>query len=310
MPRRRRSPLEIRLRLGALAVVLRLLSTFLGVLPWRLSQAIGRGIGSLGWRVSRRDRRRTLEHLALAFPELSESERLALGRANFRHLGTLLTESLHLLRQDAAAVAAVTVVEGWENVERVRASGRPIVVLTGHCGNWEILAAAINLRGLGMAVVARSLDEPGLQRLLAGLRQRFGTPTIERGSEGAARQLLTQLRKGGAIGMLIDQDTKVDGVWVPFFGRPAFTPVGAAKIALRQKAAVIPAFAERLPNGHHFLRFDPPVDLPDDLTEATAVLSARIEAQIRHRPEQWVWMHRRWRRQPPINSPLKAWPPP
>lgn len=300
MARKRRSPLEIRLRLGALALVLKSLSALLGILPWRLCQGIGRGIGGLAWRVSRRDRRRTLDHLALAFPELSESERVQLGKANFRHLGTLLTESLHLLRKNAATVEAVSRVEGWEQVERVRESGRPIVILTGHCGNWEILAAAINLRGLGMAVVARSLDEPGLQRLLAGLRQRFGTPTIERGSEGAARQLLTQLRRGGAIGMLIDQDTKVDGVWVPFFGRPAFTPVGAAKIALRQKAVVIPAFAERLPDGRHFLRFDPPVELPDDLTEATALLSSKIEAQIRHRPEQWVWMHRRWRRQPPV----------
>lgn len=299
MARRRRSPLEIRLRLGALALVLRVLSAFLGIVPWRLCQGIGRGIGSFGWLVSRRDRRRTLDHLALAFPELPESDRRRLGKANFRHLGTLLTESLHLLRKDATTVETVSTVEGWENVERARKSGQPIVILTGHCGNWEILAAAINLRGLGMAVVARSLDEPGLQRLLAGLRQRFGTPTIERGSEGAARQLLTQLRRGGAIGMLIDQDTKVDGVWVPFFGRPAFTPVGAAKIALRQKAVVIPAFAERLPDGRHLLRFDPPIALPDDLTEATALLSSKIEAQIRHRPEQWVWMHRRWRRQPP-----------
>jgi KDO2-lipid IV(A) lauroyltransferase len=148
-------------------------------------------------------------------------------------------------------------------------------------------------------VVARILDEPGLQRMLAGLRERFGTRTIARGTEGAARQLLTTLRRGGALGMLIDQDTKVEGVWVPFFGRLAFTPSGAAKIALRQRTAVIPTFIERLPDGRHRATFHPSLDLPDDLTEATALMTGKIEEQVRRRPEQWVWMHRRWRRQPP-----------
>jgi KDO2-lipid IV(A) lauroyltransferase len=134
--------------------------------------------------------------------------------------------------------------------------------------------------------------------MLAGLRERFGTPTIARGTEGAARQLLITLRRGGALGMLIDQDTKVDGVWVPFFGRPAFTPVGAAKIALRQKTAVIPTFIERLPQGRHLATFHPPLDLPGDPQEATALMTEKIEEQVRKHPEQWVWIHRRWRRQP------------
>jgi Kdo2-lipid IVA lauroyltransferase/acyltransferase len=299
----RRHPRANRLRLGLLARTLGALSALLGALSWSGAQRAGRTLGRLGWRLSRRDRRRALDHLALAFPELPEADRAALGRACFRHLGTTLAESLHLLRRGPAAVEAHVTVAGWEEVERARASGRPILILTGHCGNWELLAATINLRGLGMAVVARPLDDPDLQALLAGLRARFGTPTIARGSEGAARQLLTTLRTGGALGMLIDQDTKVDGVWVPFFGRPAFTPVGAAKIALRQKPAVIPTFIERLEDGRHLATFHPPLDLPDDATEATALMTAKIEEQVRRRPEQWVWMHRRWRRQPPGASP-------
>jgi KDO2-lipid IV(A) lauroyltransferase len=99
--------------------------------------------------------------------------------------------------------------------------------------------------------------------------------------------------------MLIDQDTRVEGVWVPFFGRPAFTPVGAAKISLRMGAATVPTFIERLDDGTHLARFLPPLDLPDDETEATALMTRSIEDQVRRRPEQWVWMHRRWRRQPP-----------
>jgi KDO2-lipid IV(A) lauroyltransferase len=173
------------------------------------------------------------------------------------------------------------------------------MILTGHCGNWELLAASLNAHGLGMAVVARELEDPGLQELLLALRERFGTRTIVRGTRGAARELLGVFRGGGALGMLIDQDTKVDGVFVPFFGRAAYTPVGAADLALRFDAAVLPTFIERLPDGSHLGRIEPALALPTDPTEATALMTARIEAQIRRVPEQWVWLHRRWRRSPP-----------
>jgi Kdo2-lipid IVA lauroyltransferase/acyltransferase len=302
--RTKKNPLKARFETALLNAGLKTLTATLGRLPWRTSQRVGRAIGGLGWVLSRRDRRRTLDHIALAWPGMTEADRHRLGRACFRHHGTTLGECLHLFHRDCGFIASVVEVRGWEEIEKARAADRPVLILTGHCGNWELLAAAINCRGLGMAVVARPLDEPDQQRMLAGLRERFGTPTIARGSEGAARQLLVTLRKGGALGMLIDQDTKVDGVWVPFFGRPAFTPVGAAKIAQRQiaslqKTAVIPTFIERLEDGRHLATFHPPLDLPDDATEATARMTSKIEEQVRRRPEQWVWMHRRWRRQPP-----------
>jgi len=107
------------------------------------------------------------------------------------------------------------------------------------------------------------------------------------------------LRGGGALALLIDQDIDTEGAWVPFFGRAAFTPLAAAHLALRLDAAVVPVFAERLDDGDHLLRFLPPLQLPADPTAATAAMTAMIEAQIRRRPEQWVWMHRRWRRRPP-----------
>jgi KDO2-lipid IV(A) lauroyltransferase len=298
MPRRR-SRLKSRVEPALFKSGLRALAATLGRLPWRTAQRVGAGIGALAWSLSRRDRRRALDHLALAFPDLPEPERRRLARDCFRHHGTTLGECLHLFHAGCEEVLSRVEVRGWEEVEKIREARRPILILTGHCGNWELLAAAINCRGLGMAVVARILDEPGLQRMLAGLRERFGTTTIARGTEGAARQLLGTLRRGGALGMLIDQDTKVEGVWVPFFGRPAFTPSGAAKIALRQRTAVLPTFIERLPDGRHLATFHPPLDLPDDLTAATALMTEKIEEQVRRRPEQWVWMHRRWRRQPP-----------
>jgi KDO2-lipid IV(A) lauroyltransferase len=274
------------------------LTGLVGRLDLAGAQALGRSIGTLGWAVAGRDRRRALEHLALAFPELPATRRAALGRAAFRHFGAMLGECLWLRSHGAAEVEAICMLEGWHEVELARRRGRPILILTGHCGNWELLAAALNVRGLGMAVVARELDDPGLQRSLLALRERFGTRTIVRGTPGAARDLLRTLRSGGALGMLIDQDTKVEGVWVDFFGRPAWTPVGAADIALRLGAIVLPTFVERLPDGSHRARVEPPLDLPADPTAATQAMTARIEAQIRRVPEQWVWMHRRWRRQP------------
>jgi KDO2-lipid IV(A) lauroyltransferase len=306
MPRRQKSRLRARLEPALLNGALRLLAVTLGRLSWSASQRVGRGIGSLAWALSRRDRRRALDHIALAYPGMTGPERRRLARDCFRHLGTVLGECLHLYRRDCAFVGSVVEIQGFEEVEKVRSEGRPLVLFTGHCGNWELLGAAVNCRGVGMVVVARSLDEAEQQKMLAGLRARFGTPTIERGSEGAARQLLTALRRGNALGMLIDQDSgKMDGVWVPFFGHPAFTPIGAAKIALKQRAAVVPVFIERLPDGRHRVRFQPPLDLPDDPIEATARMTARIEEQVRKHPEQWVWMHRRWRRQPPPGTVLQ-----
>jgi KDO2-lipid IV(A) lauroyltransferase len=226
------------------------------------------------------------------------AERQVLARASFEHLGTMLAEAFWLRRHDAAAVERLVTFDGWQHVEAARAARRPILILTGHCGNWEILAAALNVRSLGMSVVARELEDPGLHEMLLALRSRFGTKTIVRGTPGAARALLSALRSGGALGMLIDQDTKVDGVFVPFFGVPAYTPVGAAELALRFDAAVLPTFIERLADGTHLARLEPALALPEDATVATALMTERIEAQIRRVPEQWVWLHRRWRRQP------------
>jgi Kdo2-lipid IVA lauroyltransferase/acyltransferase len=271
----------------------------LGSVPRSTALRFGRTAGRLAWSLSGRDRRRALDHLALALPELPEEERRRIARLSFLSQGMNAAELLHLLRRDAREILPHMEVQGWENVEAARAAGRPILILTGHCGNWELLSVVMNERGLPPAGIARPLDDPRLQEMLVSIRGHLGATTIARGTRGAARQILGVLRSGGAIAMLIDQDTKVDGVWVPFFGRPAFTPVGGAELALKQDMRVVPTFMERRPDGGHILRFLPILELPGDPREATAVMTAAIEAQIRRRPEQWVWWHKRWRRQPP-----------
>lgn len=269
-----------------------------GRLSFSSAQRLGARAGTLGWRFSRRDRDRTLEHLELAFPAKTEEERTELGKACFRHLGTTAFECLNLMGANCEAIASYVEVEGWENVEAVRADDRPVLIVTGHCGNWELLAATINCRGLGMAVIARQANDPRLNSPILSLRERYGTATINRAQPGASRQLLRTLKNGGALGMLIDQDTSVKGVWVPFFGRQAFTPVGAAEIALRRDVGVIPTFIARQPNGVHRATFQPELRLDTDPVIATAQMTEAIEEQIRRYPEQWVWMHRRWRRRP------------
>jgi KDO2-lipid IV(A) lauroyltransferase len=275
----------------------RTLAFLFRLLPWPAAQRFGRSLGWVAWTFSRRDRPRALEHLALAFPELPAAERQRIARAAYLHLGMTLGEVLWLFTRDCAAVTRHVATVGLEAVEALQAAGRPILFITGHCGNWELLAASWSCRR-PVTVVARVLEEPPLQRLVSGFRARFGTRALERGEPGAPRELLRILRQGHPLAMLIDQDTQVEGVWVPFFGRPAFTAIGPARLARRRNIAVVPVFAERLPDGSHLARFEPALELPEDDVEATALMTQAIEAHIRRVPEQWVWMHQRWRRQP------------
>ncbi len=273
-------------------------SRLIALLPWRWALALGRRLGALAWLLSRRDRGRTLEHLARAFPELGPARREALGRACFEHHTMNLVETLHALGRRPEEILERIEVAGWERVEEPLRAGRTLFVLTAHCGSWELLGAVFTGRGIPLTGVVRDLD-PGAEKTMRRIRRHYGTRTIVRGSPGAVRELLRVFRSGGVLAMLNDQDVRVDGVWVPFFGRLAHTPTGAAEIALRRRAVVVPIFMERLEDGRHRMRCQPALELPDDVTGATAMMTAAIEAQVRRRPEQWVWMHRRWRRRPP-----------
>ena len=188
-------------------------------------------------------------------------------------------------------------VDGWRHVEAV--GRRPLLVVTGHCGNWELFSPAFQSRGHSLAAVVRQMDWDWAEDLATRIRQRFGTTVIRRGSHESVR-LLRRIMKGrDALIMLIDQDIRVDSVWVPFFGRLARTPSGPAALALRRDMVVLPAFCVRRPDGSHLVSFQAALDLPDDLTAATAMMTRSVEEHVRQQPDQWVWMHRRWRHRPP-----------
>jgi KDO2-lipid IV(A) lauroyltransferase len=300
---RRRRAAWRRVRAQGGAVVVAALRLLLRVVPWRAAQRLGALLGRLVYVLASRQRRRAREHLAIAFPATSRAELRRLARSCFAHLGTALFECLKLSTTPLARVPRWATAEGWEGVEELRRSRRPILFLTAHCGNWELLSPITTLHGLPITALARQQDVPAFDRLMTGLRAHLGAATISRGAPGAARELLRVLRGGRALAMLIDQDTRVEGTWVPFFGRPAYTPLAAAQIALRNDMAVVPVFSHRLPDGTHRVTFHPALALPDDPAAATARMTSAIEAHIRRHPEQWVWMHRRWRRQPPEEEP-------
>ncbi len=290
-----------RLRGAIIGSVVPMTARLFGALGWRRAQRLGTSLGTLAWRLAGGERRRTLAHLEIAFPELDAAGRAQLGRACFRHLGAMAGETFHLMRHGRAGLEGRLEIVGSEHLEAALAAPEPVVLLMAHCGNWELCGAALGILGVDTWAIVREMQSPEAEELVAGYRAHLGgIRSIPRGSTAASRALLSVLRQPrAALALLADQDFESDGVMVPFFGRPAFTPVGPARLALRRHCRMVPVFDHRLPDGRHQVEILPCLDLPGDETAATAALTAVIEAQIRRFPEQWVWMHRRWRRQAP-----------
>jgi len=291
-------------RLRALVALpfIRATSVLCRFLPWSFLQWLGQRVGGLAYSLSGRDRTRSNDHLALAYPPSNPRWRRATVREAFRCQVTNLLEVFHLAGKKPEAIDPHVEVVGWEHLERARESGRPVILVTGHCGNWELLGAIFGRRGVPLAAVVRGMSEKALEPLVERLRTAFGSQTINRGEPGAARDLLAALRGGTPLLMLIDQDIRTDGVWVPFFGRLAHTPVGAARLAIKRNALTLTAFMERLEDGRHRAILSPPLELPPSPLEATALLTREIENQVRRCPTQWVWWHRRWRTAPPLDD--------
>jgi KDO2-lipid IV(A) lauroyltransferase len=276
-----------------------------GRLPLGVTRPLGAQLGVLIMGLDARDRRRSRDHFRIAFPALDEDAARSLLRRNARHLGALLAEVAWLRVATAEEVAAQCSISGLEHLERPLAAGTGAVLITGHCGNWEILNARLGVAGIPLTIAVRGLDDPRIDAIVTSLRSRFGTEVVPRGQD-AGRRLLAALAANRVNGLLIDQDIKdIPGVFVPFFGRPAWTPSGAASLALRAGCPVVPAFDHRRGDGRHEVEILPPLPQPppgapeEQVAALTAAATSAIERQVRAYPEQWVWMHRRWRRQPP-----------
>ncbi len=274
-----------------------------GSLPLSISRPIGSTLGRAAFRLLPRSRERIRTHLEIAFPDLTREQRATVARACARHFGFMLAEVAWLWHAKPQDVEKLCTLEGVEHFFSALERGRGVIFATAHCGTWELLSARLPVAGVPLSTAARQLDDPRLDRLVTAMRTRFGTEVILRGP-AAGKQMVRALAGNRVAALLIDQDIRdIPGVFVPFFGRPAWTPSGAAMLAIRRDCPMVTGFIHRLPDGRHRAEIHPPLPMPDRgsledrVEELTASATSTIERQIRTHPEQWVWMHRRWRTQ-------------
>jgi KDO2-lipid IV(A) lauroyltransferase len=282
----------------------RALKGLLRALPHTTSQSLGRRLGGLAWRLDRRHREVAERNMALALPEIPEAERRRLVRECFHHFGAALCDVISSTRFDAVEICRRYTLEGWENLDLAERRGKGIFILSAHLGFWEQVPPVIGLYRGPMHIVVRPPDNPHLDRELQAVRKRFGNEVIAK--RGAARRMLEVLRQGGRVGILIDQRVQEkEGITVPFFGHPALTSPVLAKMSLRTGAAVVPISAYPEPGGRYRVVVRPAILPPEDerdTEENVAALTRRYlevaEEDIRQHPEQWLWMHRRWDKEP------------
>jgi KDO2-lipid IV(A) lauroyltransferase len=267
-----------------------------GRLPRRALEAVGAMLGSCAHLALREARETALRNVALALPELGGSERRALVARTFRTLGRALGETVSFLH--APAIPPLAFANGARAalhaaVER----GRGVVLASAHLGPWERVAATLHAENIGFSAVARDPYDPRFLRIYERLR---GGTTIYRGQRGSAMRLVRTLRRGGVLGIPMDLASRVPSIRVAFFGHPADTPVGPARLALRTRAEVIVGVPTRNPsNGEYQLAIDPiATDDLDTSAMSEWLLSTRINellsARIRAVPDAWPWMHKRW----------------
>jgi KDO2-lipid IV(A) lauroyltransferase len=282
----------------------------IGILPRPLARATGIAISQTVYLLHLRLRRVGMRNLAMAFPQKSRRERRRILRGEFTSLGRQLAEVCLFPSYTRENVSQVVVYEGFENYERAYNRGKGVLFLTAHLGGWELSAFTHSLHGHPLHIVMRPLDNERLDRLIRDYRTMHGNTTVDK--DEFVRGLLSATKAGETVGILMDTNmTPPQGIFVPFFGIPACTASGLARIALRTDAAVVPGFTIWDPElGKYRLRFDPAVNLirtgnvEEDVVANTAQFTKVIEDYVRRYPDQWLWMHRRWKTRPEGGPPL------
>lgn len=301
-------PFLTRMRRRARSLLLPAFVRLLATLPRGLAMAIGTLVGRVGWFVARGTRKLMVAHLGIAFPNKTLAEREAVARASFVHLAWVGAEMVSIRSYDARLEEYVSFAPGTEEMVRAAlAKGRGLVFVTGHIGNWELMVRRTARAGIACAAIAKANADPKINAMFEAMRADGGFETLWRDDPKVARSIVHCFRNNKLLGILIDQDTRVQGVYVPFFGRLAFTPRAAGDLALRFRAPVIVGWSRRRgprPGDGHVLEA---VDIPFDMEATdrdaeslriTAACTAVLEAAIRQTPAEWVWMHRRWRHRP------------
>ena len=276
----------------------------ISILPRPVARPAGIGLGQLVYLLHGKLRRVGMRNLQLAFPEKSAHERRRILRGEFTSLGRQLAEVCLFPSYTRENVTKIVVYDGFENFERAEARGKGVIYLTAHLGGWELSAFSHSIQGHPLHVVMRGMDNPFLDRFITHLRTMHGNRAVDK--DNFVRGLLSAMKAGETVGILMDTNmTPPQGVFVDFFGIPACTASGLARIALRTDAAVVPGFTiwDRKLRKYR-LRFDPALalirtgDEEADIVANTALFTKVIEQYVRLYPDQWLWVHRRWKTRP------------
>ncbi|HYA95771.1 MAG TPA: lysophospholipid acyltransferase family protein [Terriglobales bacterium] len=282
----------------------------LAIMPAFMARAVGIVLARTVCLLHGRLRQVGMRNLQLAFPQMPAPERRRILRRLFTNLGRQLGDFCRFPRYRRQNISQLVAYDGFEHFERAHARGKGVLFLTAHFGGWEISSFMHALHGHPMHILVRPLDNPYLDRLVTWNRTISGNHTIPK--RDFARAMLAALRAGEIVGILMDQNMLPEqGVFVDFFGIPACTSTLMARMALRTDAAVVPAFCPWDPAlGRYRMRFDPALPLirsgdeEADILANTAAYTKVIEDYARRYPEQWLWVHRRWKTRPPAEKPL------
>jgi KDO2-lipid IV(A) lauroyltransferase len=269
-------------------------------MPYRAGVWAGGRLGFIAYFLLPRERKRAITHLTIAFPEKDSSWVRHTARSCFIHLGKSVLE---VMLMTPRRLDQVIEFRGEETLRTAIGIGKGVIYVTGHIGNWEIMGHDVAAR-YNLSVIAAPIEPEQVNDMIVGLRAGMGVRTILRSRPGASRELVRVFKENRIMGILIDQDTDVESTFVDFMARPAWTPTAAASMALKFGAPVVFGYIQRNKDNRHTIIVEGPLELVNsgdrekDIIANTAMLTKKIEGAIRRNPEQWVWMHRRWRRQP------------
>lgn len=297
-------PLKKRIKYTSLYFFVRFLIYLSNLLPRTVWLAFCGWLGRIAYMVSPKPRERTIYHLGLAYgKEKSTQEIVALSKRVFVMLGKNGGDILRSLKvRTLADLNKFLMTDGLENYEKAFAKGKGVMFLTSHLGAFDLQITNMALRGLNPNIIGTALKDERLNELLWQYRNAYGAVAIERGKE--SMRLFKVLKSGGSIAILIDQDTKVKSRFVDFFGMKAATPIGATVLALRTGASVVPTYIYLGDDGKQHMHILPEIPLvitgddETDLIVNTQNFTNFTEKIVREHPEQWVWMHERWKTRP------------
>ncbi len=276
----------------------------LGMMPRPVARFVGASFARVAYAIRAPLRRAAMQNLKLAFPDWSEAKRRKMVRGMIRQIGWLAGEFSQFPNYTRGNIERIVAVDGFENFDAARRLGKGVLFLTGHMSAWELAPFAHALYGYPLHFLVRPIANRRVDALINRYRCLSGNKPIEKNR--SARAILKVLGDGGTVGILSDQNTAVEeGVFVDFFGIPASTTSGLARIALRTGAAVVPGFLSwDSVRRKYRLRFEPAVELARtgdeeaDVRVSTARFTHVIEDYVRAHPDQWLWVHKRWKTRP------------